>query len=103
MPKDDEVFGYQEAWADYRYKPNRVSGEMRSTSKAPLDSWHFADKYTQLPTLSDEWIKEDKTNVDRALAVTSAVSNQIFCDIFIQNRSTRPMPLYSVPGLIDHH
>nr|WNN13422.1 MAG: major capsid protein [Microviridae sp.] len=101
--KDDEVFGYQEAWADYRYKPNRVSGEMRSTSKAPLDSWHFADKYTQLPTLSDEWIREDKSNVDRALAVTSAVSNQIFCDIFIQNRSTRPMPLYSVPGLIDHH
>ena len=101
--KDDEVFGYQEAWADYRYKPNRVSGEMRSTSSAPLDSWHFADKYTQLPTLSDEWIREDKSNVDRALAVTSAVSNQIFCDIFIKNRSTRPMPLYSVPGLIDHH
>ena len=101
--KDDEVFGYQEAWADYRYKPNRVSGEMRSTASAPLDSWHFADKYTQLPTLSDEWIREDKSNVDRALAVTSAVSNQIFCDIFIQNRSTRPMPLYSVPGLIDHH
>lgn len=101
--KDDEVFGYQEAWADYRYKPNRVSGEMRSTSKAPLDSWHFADKYTQLPTLSDEWIREDKSNVDRALAVTSSVSNQIFCDIFIKNRSTRPMPLYSVPGLIDHH
>ncbi len=101
--QDDEVFGYQEAWADYRYKPNRVSGEMRSTATAPLDSWHFADKYTQLPTLSDEWIREDKSNVDRALAVTSAVSNQIFCDIFIHNRSTRPMPLYSVPGLIDHH
>lgn len=101
--QDDEVFGYQEAWADYRYKPNRVSGEMRSTASAPLDSWHFADKYTQLPTLSDEWIREDKSNVDRALAVTSAVSNQIFCDIFIKNRSTRPMPLYSVPGLIDHH
>ncbi len=101
--KDDEVFGYQEAWADYRYKPNRVCGEMRSTATAPLDSWHFADKYTKLPTLSDEWIREDKSNVDRALAVTSAVSNQIFCDIFIQNRSTRPMPLYSVPGLIDHH
>ncbi len=101
--QDDEVFGYQEAWADYRYKPNRVSGEMRSTASAPLDSWHFGDKYTQLPTLSDEWIREDKSNVDRALAVTSAVSNQIFCDIFIQNRSTRPMPLYSVPGLIDHH
>lgn len=100
---DDEVFGYQEAWADYRYKPSRVSGEMRSTATAPLDSWHFADKYTQLPVLSDEWIREDKSNVDRALAVTSSVSNQIFCDIYVRNRSTRPMPLYSVPGLIDHH
>lgn len=100
---DDEVFGYQEAWADYRYKPSRVSGEMRSTASAPLDMWHFADKYTQLPVLSDQWIREDKSNVDRALAVTSAVSNQIFCDIFIKNRSTRAMPLYSVPGLIDHH
>ncbi len=100
---DDEVFGYQEAWADYRYKPSRVSGEMRSTATAPLDSWHFADKYTQLPVLSDGWIREDKSNVDRALAVTSAVSNQLFCDIYVRNRSTRPMPLYSVPGLIDHH
>ena len=100
---DDEVFGYQEAWADYRYKPSRVSGEMRSTATAPLDSWHFADKYTQLPVLSDEWIREDKSNVDRALAVTSSVSNQIFCDIYVRNRSTRPMPLYSIPGLIDHH
>ncbi len=101
--QDDEVFGYQEAWADYRYKPSRVAGEMRSSYKAPLDSWHFADKYDKLPTLSDKWIQEDKSNVDRALAVTSKVSNQIFCDIFIQNRSTRAMPLYSIPGLIDHH
>lgn len=101
--QDDEVFGYQEAWADYRYKPSRVAGEMRSSYKAPLDSWHFADNYDKLPTLSDEWIQEDKSNVDRALAVTSQVSNQIFCDIFIQNRSTRAMPLYSIPGLIDHH
>lgn len=101
--QDDEVFGYQEAWADYRYKPSRVAGEMRSSYKAPLDSWHFADNYDKLPTLSEEWIREDKSNVDRALAVTSQVSNQIFCDIFIQNRSTRAMPLYSIPGLIDHH
>lgn len=100
---DDQVFGYQEAWADYRYKPNMVTGEMRPTYAQSLDSWHFGDKYTQLPTLSDTWIQEDKSNVDRALAVTSAVSNQIFCDIFVANKSTRCMPLYSVPGLIDHH
>ena len=100
---DDQVFGYQEAWADYRYKPNMVTGEMRPTYAQSLDFWHFGDKYTTLPTLSDAWIREDKSNVDRALAVTSAVSNQIFCDIFVANKSTRCMPLYSVPGLIDHH
>lgn len=101
--EDDEVFGYQEAWYDYRYKPNRVSGEMRSSAPQSLDVWHLADDYSKLPALSDEWIREDKTNVDRVLAVTSGVSNQLFCDIFIQNRTTRPMPLYSIPGLIDHH
>ena len=100
---DDEVFGYQEAWADYRYKPSRVSGEMRSQYAQSLDVWHLADDYSSLPTLSDEWIREDKSTVDRVLAVTSNVSNQLFADIFVQNETTRPMPLYSIPGLIDHH
>lgn len=100
---DDEVFGYQEAWADYRYRPNRVTGEMRSAYATSLDSWHLADDYSSLPSLSDSWIREDKSNVDRVLAVTSSVSNQVFADIFIRNRTTRPMPLYSIPGLIDHH
>lgn len=101
--KDDEVFGYQEAWADYRYKPNRVTGEMRSSYAQSLDVWHLADDYASLPSLSDSWIREDKSNVDRVLAVTSAKSNQLFCDIYVQNKTTRPMPLYSIPGLIDHH
>lgn len=100
---DSEVFGYQEAWADYRYKPSRVSGEMRSNAKTPLDSWHLADDYDALPTLSDSWIREEPNNVNRVLAVTSEVSNQLFCDLYIQNRTTRPMPVYSIPGLIDHH
>ena len=100
---DDQVFGYQEAWADYRYKPSRVTGEMRSQYAQSLDVWHLADDYTALPMLSDSWIREDKTNVDRVLAVTSAVSNQLFADIYIKNRTTRPMPMYSIPGLIDHH
>ena len=100
---DDQVFGYQEAWADYRYKPSRVSGEMRSQYAQSLDVWHLADDYEALPTLSDSWIREDKTNVDRVLAVTSATSNQLFADIYIKNRTTRPMPMYSIPGLIDHH
>jgi hypothetical protein len=101
--KDDEVFGYQEAWADYRYKPSQVTGEMRSQYEQSLDVWHLADDYAALPTLSDSWIREDKTNVDRVLAVTSKVSNQLFADIYITNFATRPMPMYSVPGLIDHH
>lgn len=100
---DSEVFGYQEAWADYRYKPSRVSGEMRSNAKTSLDSWHLADDYDALPTLSDSWIREEPNNVNRVLAVTSEVSNQLFCDLYIQNRTTRPMPVYSIPGLIDHH
>lgn len=101
--EDDEVFGYQEAWADYRYKPSRVCGEMRSSYAQSLDVWHLADYYTQLPALSDGWIREDSATVDRVLAVTSRVSAQLFADIYIQNRSTRPMPVYSVPGFIDHH
>lgn len=101
--QDNEVFGYQEAWADYRYKPSRVAGEMRSKAPASLDVWHLADEYTQLPKLSDAWIREDKTNVDRVLAVTSSVSNQMFADLYVQCKATRPMPMYSIPGLIDHH
>ena len=100
---DNKAFGYQEAWADYRYKPSRVSGEMRSAATKSLDVWHFADYYSKLPTLSPDWIKEDKNNVDRVLAVSSSVSNQLWADIVINNRTSRPMPLYSVPGLIDHH
>lgn len=101
--EDDEVFGYNEAWADYRYKPNRVTGEMRSAYKQSLDVWHLADDYSTRPSLSDSWIREDKANIDRVLAVQSSVSNQFFADIFVQNRATRAMPIYSVPGLIDHH
>lgn len=101
--KDDEVFGYQEAWADYRYKPSRVSGEMRSQYKQSLDVWHLADDYSKLPSLSDSWIREDPNPINRVLAVSDNVSNQFFCDIYVQNYTTRNMPLYSIPGLIDHH
>lgn len=101
--KDNEVFGYQEAWADYRYRPNICTGEMRSKADKSLDSWHLADDYAQRPSLSDAWIREDKSNLDRALAISSSVSNQLWADIYVQNICTRPMPMYSIPGLIDHH
>lgn len=95
----DDVFGYQEAWADYRYKPSIVTGEMRSGIDKSLQSWHFADYYQQKPMLSASWIQEDKTNVDRTLAVTSKVADQIFGDFYIKNLTTRVMPVHSIPGL----
>ena len=101
--KDNEVFGYQEAWGDYRYKPSRTTGYMRSTAPTSLDVWHLGDKYTSLPHLGDDWIREDGKILDRCLAVTSEVSHQFYGDIFIRNTSVRPMPVYSIPGLIDHH
>lgn len=102
VPYDEEVFGYQEAWADYRYSPNVITGEMRSAATNSLDIWHLGDDYSSLPSLGSSWIQEDKTNVDRVLTVSSANANQIFADIYIKNYCTRPMPLYSIPGLIDH-
>lgn len=95
----DEVFGYQEAWADYRYKTSIVTGEMRSGIQNSLQSWHFADYYATKPTLSPAWIQEDKTNVDRTLAVTSNLADQIFGDFYIKNLTTRVMPVHSIPGL----
>lgn len=99
----EDVFGYQEAWADYRYKPSRVSGEMRPNVSNTLASWHLGDNYSEAPTLSDGWIREDPAIVDRVLAVSSANSNQVFCDMYFKAIYTRPMPMYSVPGLIDHN
>ncbi len=100
---DDEIFGYVPRWNEYRYKPSRVCGEMRSNFAQSLDCWHLADDYEALPTLSGSWLMEDKNNVDRVLAVTSKVSNQLFGDFYVQNVSTRAMPLHSIPGFIDHH
>lgn len=101
--EDDQVFGYQEAWADYRYRPSRVTGEMRSSYAQSLDVWHLADYYSTRPSLSDAWIREDSATVNRVLAVSDNVSAQLFCDVYIRCLATRPMPLYSIPGLIDHH
>lgn len=101
--QDDDAFGFQEAWAEYRYKPSRVSGAFRSTYSTPLDSWHYGDKYESLPILSDTFIRETQVNIDRTLAVQSQVEDQFIADFYFKNLCTRPMPLYSVPGLIDHH
>lgn len=98
----NRVFGYQEAWYDYRYIPDRVCGEMRPGVSNTLASWHLADYYAEEPRLSPEWIQEDKANVDRVLAVTSQLANQYWADFYFRVDATRPMPVYSVPGLADH-
>lgn len=95
--KTEEVFGYQEAWSEYRMKPNRVAGKFRSNATGTLDTWHYADNYDKRPYLSDEWIKEGKQEIQRTLAVQD--EPQFIADFLIQNNTTRPMPLYSVPGL----
>lgn len=97
--EDDEIFGYQEAWADYRYKPSYVTGEMRSNYQTPLDAWHYADYYKTLPRLSAEWIQEETQNIDRTIAVTSAKSHQFLCDFYFNEEWYREMPIYSIPGI----
>ena len=94
---DDETFGYQEAWADYRMKPNRVSGLMRSNATGTLDFWHYADNYAKVPTLSQEWMAEGKSEIARTLIMQD--EPQFFGAIRVANKTTRRMPLYSVPGL----
>ena len=94
---DDETFGYQEAWADYRMKPNRVSGKMRSNAEGTLDFWHYADNYEEVPTLSSTWMSEGKTEIARTLI--EQTEPQFFGAIRVMNKTTRCMPLYSVPGL----
>lgn len=99
---ESEVFGYQERYAEYRYNPNLITGEFRSTYKQSLDIWHYGDEYASQPYLSDEWLQEPVTNVDRTLAVQSTVSDQFLADFYFQIKATRPMPLFGVPGLMDH-
>lgn len=94
---DEETFGYQEAWADYRMKPNRVSGLMRSNATGTLDFWHYADNYSTAPTLSQDWMEEGKIEIARTLVVQN--EPQFFGAIRVANKTTRRMPLYSVPGL----
>lgn len=97
--QDKEVFGYQEAWADYRYHPNIVTGQMRSQYAQTLDAWHYADDYDSLPMLSSSWIQEDSKPIERTLAVEVQNGPQFIGDFYFDQTWTRPMPIYSVPGL----
>ena len=99
--KDNEAFGYQEAWADYRYKPSKVTGLFRSNAQQSLDAWHYAQDYNALPTLSTAWMEQGEAEMKRTLAVQS--QPDFIADFYFMNKTTRCMPVYSIPGLIDHH
>lgn len=98
---DGNVFGYQERYAEYRYKPSKITGRFRSNSASPLDSWHIAQDFSALPLLNASFIEENPP-IDRIIAVTSSLEPQIIADFFFDYKSARPMPVFGVPGLIDH-
>ena len=102
----DDVFGYQEAWADLRRRQSRVSGQLASDSTNPLDIYHFADWYSNAPVLSEDFINETDKYFARTIAIADAEmadSDQFVFDIYCQNEAIRELPVYSVPSLIDHH
>jgi hypothetical protein len=99
---DSDVFGYQERWAEYRYNPSEITGLFRSTAAGTIDPWHYAQKFTSLPTLNSTFI-QDTPPLARNLAVGAAANGQQFLlDAFFNINAARPLPMYSVPGLIDH-
>lgn len=98
--EDDKPFGYQERYAEYRYHPSIITGKLRSKAKGTLDVWHLAQMFNALPTLSPEFI-EDHPPISRVLAVQTGEPHFLL-DAYIGCKCTRPMPMYSVPGLIDH-
>nr|DAO66048.1 MAG TPA: Major capsid protein [Microviridae sp.] len=100
---DNEVFGYKEAWAEYKYKPDRISGELLSTYAQSLDAWHYGDDYSSLPVLSQNFIEEPTEFVDRTLLVQAAQANQFIADFEIHQEVAAPIPLHCTPGLIDHY
>lgn len=95
--EDEEAFGYQEAWAEYRYSNNYITGELNSDYDTPLDVWHYGDKYDELPTLSNDWLSETNANVQRTLAVQS--QDQWIADFYFDLTAVRPMPVYSIPSM----
>lgn len=103
---DTAAFGYQERWAEYRYFPSMVTGAFRSTFATPLDAWHLAQKFTSLPALNTTFMTDVTVNtLDRILAAGSTArtnNEQFLCDFFFDVTAARPMPMYSVPGMIDH-
>lgn len=98
-----DVFGYQEAWYQYRYNPNRLSGYFATQNSNSLSVWHYGDLYGSAPSLTSDFSHEDKYQIDRTIALSSETSHQFLADFFFNEKDVLPMPLYSVPGLVDHY
>lgn len=99
---DNAVFGYQERWAELRYNPSQITGLFKSTSAGTIDPWHYAQRFNTLPTLNSTFI-QDNPPLARNLAVGAAANGQqLLLDAFFDITAARPLPMYSVPGLIDH-
>lgn len=99
VPYNETVFGYQERWSEYRYKPSVITGLFRSNAATPLDAWHLSQEFSTRPELNNTFLNEDPP-IDRIVAVPS--EPDFIMDSYLKLRCTRPMPIFSVPGLIDH-
>lgn len=102
-PVNNGVMGYKEAWQEYLYKVNKISGELLSTYSQSLDAWHYGDDYATLPVLDDQWIEEPIDNIDRTLAVQSSEANQFIGDFYFEEVNTAPIPINRIPGLVGLH
>lgn len=100
IPYDNEIFGFQERWAEYRYAPSIITAEMRSNYALSLDVWHLGDDYSSMPYLGQEFIEETDEYLKRAIIVQN--QNQFWADFYFEETKVSEMPVYSVPGLIDH-
>lgn len=101
-PVDDDAFGFQEAWAEYRYKPSMITGQLRSTAELSLDQWHLAQEFSALPVLNQSFIEEN-IPMDRVLAINTEENiPQFIMDFHFDYECARPMPVRSIPGLVDH-
>ena len=98
--EDNEAWGYQEAWAEYRFFPNQVHGELRATYPTSLAVWTYQDYYEERPEMGDKWIDATDVNIQRTLAVQN--HDQFFGNFYFKPTYIRPMPVYSIPGLQGH-
>ncbi len=101
-PLNENIFGYREAWSEYRSHPNAICGQMKSSASDSLDVWHIGDEYVNAPVAGEEFIKETPNFLDRVITVSNSVQDQFIIDCWHNVEAIRVMPVRSVPGLIDH-